>query len=88
MRLKPLKLNRRAAVACALGVAGTAALISGILAIHKGMVTGGPAQERAQTTRQLPVVASDNLDVLLADNPQPWLLAQSLPPVYLDGWSP
>ena len=79
MRLKPPKLNRRLAVVCALGIAGTAALISGVLAIHKGMVTGEPAQERAQAARQLPVVASDKIDVLLAEEPRPWLLAQSLP---------
>lgn len=79
MRLKRPKLNRRLAVACALGITGTAALIGGILALQKGTVSIDPALERAQASRQLPVVASANLEALLDEEPKPWLLAQSLP---------
>jgi len=79
MRLKRPKLNRRLAVACALGVAGTAALVGGILALQKGAMNGGTELKGAQHARQLVVVANDNLDSLLAEEPKPWLLAQSLP---------
>ena len=79
MRLRLPKLKRRVAIACALGAAGTAALIGGVIALKKSAVNGLPTTVQARTFKPLPVVASSNLDALLAEQPQPWLVAQSLP---------
>ncbi len=73
------KLKRSVAMTTVLGTAGLAALLGCIAVFQREIPNDAHLLEPATASKQLPVVASDRLDSLLAEDPQPWLLAQSLP---------